>query len=147
MYPPFHIRTAQAEDEPAIVALLTRHHLPVADIKPALLAGFLVASDAGRIVGVVGCEQLGEFALYRSLAVAPEHHGRGLATALVAELEQQCRNRGIRAAYLLTRTAETFAAKRGFRPIPRSAAPAPILNTGEFRHACCASARCMMKDL
>mgnify|MGYP003595122262 CR=1 FL=1 len=141
------IRTARTEDWTAIADLLAECRLPVDDLNPAMLADFLVSERAGRIVGVVGSEPLGEDVLFRSLAVAPGCRGQGLAGALTAELERRARAGGATTAYLLTATAENFAWIRGFRVKPREEAPAAVRNTAEFRHVCCASARCMSKNL
>ena len=144
---PVQLRTARDPDWNSIVALLRQCQLPVEDLVPAMLPDFLVAEDAGRLAGVVGCEPRGDCTLFRSLAVAPEHRGRGLAAVLAAELERRAKAGGAKTAYLLTRTAERFAEKRGFRAVPRESAPDAIRGTAEFRHVCCAAARCMAKEL
>ena len=147
MTSPLRIRRAQADDGPFIADLLRQCRLPVDDLDPAMLPDFLVAEDAGRIIGVVGCEPRGDAVLFRSLAVTPEFRNRGIAGTLTADLARRCKAGGARTAYLLPRTAEAFAAKRGFRVLPRADAPAAIRRTAEFRHAGCAAALCMCKEL
>jgi ribosomal protein S18 acetylase RimI-like enzyme len=59
-------------------------------------AGFLVATDGGRIVGsVIGGWDGWRGNIYR-LAVAPEHRRRGLAVALVQAAERWLIERGAR---------------------------------------------------
>ena len=48
---------------------------------------------------------------------------------------------------LLTTTAASFFAKRGYRPLARDEAPAAVRATAEFRSICPASATCMGKSL
>ena len=125
----YSIRTAQAEDWHAITALLAECRLPVDDLQPALLADFLVAEVSGRIAGVVGCEPRGDCVLFRSLAVVTAHRGQGFASALTAELERRCKAGGAHTACLLTNTAGNFAARHGFRILPRTDVPAAIQKT------------------
>jgi amino-acid N-acetyltransferase len=51
--------------------------------------------------------------------------------------------RGLRALYLLTMTAEHYFPRFGFAPVERGAVPAEIATTLEFRSACPASAIAM----
>lgn len=141
------IRIATPGDWEPVTTLLAQCRLPVEDLNPGMLARFLVAECEEGLVGVVGCESLGEHVLFRSLAVAPDHRGQGIAGDLTAELERRCQQAGAKTAYLLTNTAEKFAQQRGYRAIPRESAPDPVRNTAEFRHVCCSSARCMCKGL
>lgn len=112
-----------------------------------MLTDFLVAEISGHIVGVVGREPLGDCVLFRSLAIAPDFRGQGLAGALTAKLEHCSKAGGAQTAYLLTNTAGKFAEKHGFRVLPRTEAPATIQHSTEFRHICCTSALCMHKNL
>jgi ribosomal protein S18 acetylase RimI-like enzyme len=70
---------------------------------------FLVAEVSGRIVGTVfGGWDFWRAHLYR-LAVDPECRGRGIARALVEEIERRLRNKGARRIYALTYTEEGLA--------------------------------------
>jgi len=138
---------ASVEDLPAILALLKSCGLPTQDITPAMLGGFLVARHGGRVVGVAGVLPAGTDALLRSVAVAPDHRGLGIAERLCDILEQRATQAGIANLYLLTQTAEGYFAQRGFRPIERAQAPGALQATAEFQQLCPASAVCMRKAL
>ena len=130
-----------------IVRLLDDAHLPHADLTPEHLAHFLVLRDGDAIVGVVGMEVRGDAGLLRSLAVAADRRGAGLAARLVDALEARARAAGIRTLYLLTTTAEGFFARRGYAPADRATVPDAILATEEFRGICPSTAACMSKGL
>ncbi len=140
------IAPAHPRDAPAIRALLAACGLPVQDVDTSPVA-FLVAVDAGRVVGLAGLEAHGDAGLLRSLAVAPGHRGTGLGRALARAIEDEARARGLRHLVLLTQTAVAFFASDGYRTIPREDVPAAIRDTVEFRSLCPASATCMTKRL
>lgn len=140
------LRTADLSDLDAITALLTGSALPVDDLRTSSI-GFVVAEDAGAVVGVVGLEAFGDAGLLRSLAVAPSRRGLGLGGELVEALERDACGRGLRQLVLLTQTAERFFAQRGYRVIARGDAPPAIQGSAEFRSICPASAVCMAKTL
>jgi N-acetylglutamate synthase-like GNAT family acetyltransferase len=66
---------------------------------------------------------------------------------LVQALELAMRAEGLETIVLLTQTAETFFAKRGYVPTLREQVPEPIRQTAEFRALCPATAVCMSKAL
>ncbi|MFD1255966.1 GNAT family N-acetyltransferase [Mucilaginibacter terrae] len=69
-----------------VIALLISEKLPVADL-PESLENFLVAIQDKEIVGVAGVQVYGDYGLFRSLAVYPEHRGSGIAGKLVTRIE------------------------------------------------------------
>ena len=138
---------AQWSDELAIKRLLTTAGLPGADLTPAHLARFLVLRDADQLGGVVGLEVFGAVALLRSLAVPTSRRGQGLGTRLAEAAEDHARSLGVAALYLLTTTAESFFARRGYRRIDRADAPAALHATAEFASLCPSTAVCMVKEL
>ena len=138
---------AHASDFDAILRLLEDARLPCADLTPAHLAHFVVLRHGGSVVGVVGMEVRGDAGLLRSLAVAEELRGGGLAAELVDALEARGRTLGIRTLHLLTTTAEGFFARRGYATVDRASVPEAILATEEFRSICPASAVSMAKSL
>jgi mannose-6-phosphate isomerase-like protein (cupin superfamily) len=85
--------------------------------------------------------------LIRSLAVAPERRGQGLAARLDRAAAELARSRGVKALYLLTTTAEAYASRRGYQRIPRSEVPAAILALPQFETLCPATAVCMRRRL
>ncbi|MBW3572881.1 MAG: GNAT family N-acetyltransferase [Gemmatimonadetes bacterium] len=139
--------SAYPSDLDAIVRLLADAALPHHDLTPEHLRHFLVLRDADGISGAVGMEAAGDAGLLRSLAVSADRRGQGLASRLVDALEAYARAAGIRTLYLLTTTAEGFFARRGYARAERSAVPAAIAATAEFRAICPASAACMAKAL
>jgi len=139
------IETATPADVPAIAALLREAGLPHEDFAPHV-ARFLAARDGARVVGAVGAEVYGEAALLRSLVVAPEFRRGGLGGRLVDALERAAAARGVTRWWLLTTTAVTFFAQRGFRVAVRDDAPAAIRATAEFRGLCPSVAVCLSRE-
>jgi len=128
-----------------VKALLAASELPVSDLTAQVR--FLGERLDGQLVGVVGLEARGEVALLRSLAVAATHRGGGLGSELVAAVERLASQEGILDLYLLTTTAETWFARRGYQRLPREAAPDGIRSTAEFSSICPASSAFMRKVL
>lgn len=126
--------------------LLVDSGLPVADLAQAPIE-FLLAREAGQVIGVVGLEAYGEGALLRSMAVTPSRRSAGIGERLLWALEGRARERGIHQLVLLTETAERFFLRHGYRPSEREAVPAALRDSAEFRALCPASARCMVKTL
>jgi amino-acid N-acetyltransferase len=139
------IRAASLADLAAITALLREADLPPDDITPHL-GQFLVATSAGVVLGAIGAEIAGTDALLRSLVVAANRRGSGLGGHLVAALEDAAASWGVERWWLLTTTAQTFFAARGFRISSRTAAPAGIRSTGQFSGGFCSSAVCLTRE-
>lgn len=144
------LRRASDGDLAAIEELLVASGLPTAGVAEAL-RGFFVAEAAdvsGRIVGVIGLENCcAEYALLRSVAVAPEWRGSGVGRRLVERVVADAESRGMKALYLLTTTAERYFPSFGFVKTTRDAVPDAVKGTVEFREACPASATVMMRQL
>jgi N-acetylglutamate synthase-like GNAT family acetyltransferase len=141
------LRLAAPSDEKAVEALLTAAGLPLDGVHEALPC-FVVAEDAGDIVGVAGieaCGVAGEHALLRSVAVAPTWQNRGLGRALVSRTVAEAEARGAKALYLLTTTAEHYFPSFGFHTTARDAVPDDVRATAEFQGACPASATVMVR--
>lgn len=142
-----NVEPSRPSDFDAVVRLLEAADLPHEDLAPEHLRHFLVVRDGDGIVGVVGMEVADDAGLLRSLAVADARRGAGVASRLVDVLEAHARAAGTRTLYLLTTTAEGFFARRGYARTERTAVPAAIAATAEFRSICPASAACMAKAL
>jgi amino-acid N-acetyltransferase len=138
------IEPAQAQDMPAIAALLRAEDLPAEDIAPHA-DSFFVAREGTEIVGAIGAERHAPDALLRSLVVALRARGRGLGDELVRRLDEAGATWGVRRWWLLTTTAESFFTARGFARVERTAAPPAIQGTGQFCGGCCASAVCLTR--
>ncbi|MCB1748753.1 MAG: GNAT family N-acetyltransferase [Gammaproteobacteria bacterium] len=120
--------------------------LPVADLEASQVE-LLGAWSSGELVGVIGLECHGRDALLRSLAVCAERRGQGIGTRLVGALEARARGAGVERLWLLTETAASFFAARGYRRVDRAAAPAALAASREFAALCPATATCMARTL
>lgn len=140
------IRPATAADWPAIEALLVAAHLPL-DGAAQHAPDFLVAEQAGAIVGTIGMERYPDGALLRSAAVAEGVRGQGVGEALVHALTERARTSGVPALFLLTETAEQWFPRFGFARITRDDVPATVKQSVEFTTACPASAAVMRRAL
>jgi amino-acid N-acetyltransferase len=139
------LRRAMRDDERAVNELLSASALPLDGVHEALPC-FVVAEDAGEIVGVAGIEECGvagEHALLRSVAVAPTWRNRGLGRQLVTRAIADAEARGAKALYLLTTTADRYFPSFGFTATTRDAVPDDVRATAEFQGACPASATVM----
>jgi amino-acid N-acetyltransferase len=143
---PIAIRASTAADDPDVRAFLEAAALPAADVETGKQE-YLLAEEEGRLVGTIGLERLGQDALIRSLAVAPERRGQGLAARLDDAANELARARGVRALYLLTTTAADYAARRGYERIARTEVPPGVLALPQFKALCPASAVCMRRRL
>lgn len=147
------LRAATAADLPAVERLLADAGLPgagVSDLFATRADDFVVADDPtapGELAAVAGLEVCCDDALLRSVAVRPDWRAHGLGQALVRRLVCRAEERGLRALYLLTMTAEHYFPRFGFAPVERGAVPAEIAATLEFQSACPASAVAMVKPL
>jgi UDP-N-acetylmuramate: L-alanyl-gamma-D-glutamyl-meso-diaminopimelate ligase len=98
--------------------------------------------------GCVAVENVGDVALLRMLAVAPERRGEGLGFVLVESAENRARIQGVRQLYLVTDGAQGyFGEKLGFTAIDRKDVDPAIAQTAEYLLARSKSATWMRKDL
>jgi amino-acid N-acetyltransferase len=147
------LRAATAADLPAVERLLVAADLPtagVADLFAERTDDFVVADDPtapGELAAVAGLEVCCDNALLRSVAVRPDWRAHGLGHALVKRVVCRAEERGLRALYLLTMTAEHYFPRFGFERVERGAVPPEIAATLEFKSACPASAVAMAKAI
>ena len=140
------LRTANETDAEAIRDLLERSGLPTGDLSTAR-PEFVLASSAGRIVGIGALERFGGEALLRSVAVEPRWRSAGVGRLLVGELECRARAAGVSELILLTLTAADFFRRLGYGTKDRARVPAAVLDSAEFKSLCPATAICMAKTL
>lgn len=138
------LRPSTPADDPKLRAFLEAAGLPAADVRTGRQE-FVLAEEDGRLVGTIGMERAGDDALVRSLAVAPDRRGQGLARRLDDAAVALARSRGIRDLYLLTTTADGYAARRGYERIPRTEVPPVILALPQFAALCPQAAVCMRR--
>ncbi len=141
------LRQAVPGDWDAVQALLLAADLPIDDLGPERLGGFLIAQDEIATVGLIGLEILGTVGLLRSLVVARDARNTGLGGKLVGALEAAAVAAGIAELWLLTIDAERFFQRHEFEIIDRTAAPDEIRQTDEFSALCPDSAYLMRKSL
>lgn len=127
--------------------LLAAASLPTSDLTDEQLTTFFYCGYAAAPSALIGVEIYGSDALLRSLVVDPSHRSTGLGSALVERAEGHAATHGVGTLYLLTTTAETFFAHRGYHRIDRTVAPASIQSTREFAGLCPASSAFMFKRL
>lgn len=143
---PYEIVPARSADWPSVTTLLRDSGLPLDGLEEHL-AATIIARDASSLLGCAALEVYGTDALLRSVAVAAEHRGKGLGEALTAAAIALARQRGVRAIYLLTDTAQRFFPRFGFEETTRQAVPAGVQASVEFTKACPASATVMVLPL
>ena len=133
-------------DEAAVKSLLAECGLLFEDISEHL-RHFIAAKSKSVLVGVVGLEALGSAGLLRSVAVKESYRGKGLGRTLCEKMEGYAASRGIITLYLLTRRAEGFFKKQGYRKVERSETPEAVRNTKEFAVFCPETTACMAKEI
>lgn len=130
----------------AICALLAESGLST-DGMELLIDNCIVAEAGSRLVGTIALEPYGQWALLRSLAVAPDYRARSLGGDLCARVASLAHLLGVEQLYLLATDAEQFFSRLGFKRIERDQAPPAIQNTTEFRTLCPKNAVCMVRDI
>lgn len=142
----YSIQPVVPQDRDAVVLLLKAVNLPVEDL-PATLDLFLVAKKEGQVVGSVGLQLHGDYALLRSLAVHPQQQGTGMGKALYQAAVNLAVQKDIRELYLITTTAAPFFKKQGFRQADRMSVPVAIQRTSQFSGTCPSSATVMRRNI
>ena len=140
------IRRAVVGDLPAVERLLSANGLILDDVA-AGIADFFVAEAGDAVVGTIGLEIRAPYALLRSAAVDPSRHRGGIGARLVARVVEEAESRGLRALYLFTPSAAPFFERHGFVRTTREAIPQELRSTGQFTHACGATAVTMVREL
>jgi amino-acid N-acetyltransferase len=131
----------------SVVALLEAEGLPASDLTEIHLQHFFFTGNDRAPSALVGLEIYGRDALLRSLVVSAIARSRGLGSALVLHAEQHAAAQQVRSIYLLTTTAASYFAHRGYKRIDRADAPPSIQSTREFTSLCPASSALMVKRL
>ncbi|MCR6478470.1 arsenic resistance N-acetyltransferase ArsN2 [Variovorax sp. ZS18.2.2] len=139
---------AEAASLPPVRSLLRDAGLPESDLQEEHMEAFFVsrAGDEG-ILACVGLERFGETALLRSLAVRADARGHGVGDQALQTMEAFAASKGVNRLCILTTTAEPFFETRGFERCDRTALPASVQASSEFKSLCPASAVCMFKEI
>lgn len=141
------LRQARPDDWNVVRNLLLASALPVDDLGPGKLGGFLIAEDNAATVGLIGLDIFGKRGLLRSLVVDENARGSGLGGKLIGALESAAEAAGILELWLLTIDAERYFERYDFHIVERALAPDNIRQTDEFRDLCPDSALLMRKAL
>ena len=139
-------RAASASDLSAIGALLQASKLPLEGVKDCI-DDFIVAESDDAIVGSVGLERYGDYAILRSAAVSPAVRGGGVGRQLVERIIDKAKGDGVTEMFLLTTTAEEYFPKFGFDRVARDSVPAELHVSEQFRSLCPDTAVVMRKRL
>jgi amino-acid N-acetyltransferase len=140
------IDEAGPADKEVVTSLLKETDLLTDDL-PADLTNFLLARDEGTLVGVAGIELYREVGLLRSIAVRPDHQGKGIARKLVEQLLAVADKQEVQAVYLITTTADHYFDRYDFAVVNREQVPEAIQQTRQFSSLCPTSAVVMKRDL
>jgi amino-acid N-acetyltransferase len=81
------------------------------------------------------------------MMVLPQFRNQGIATALVAKIEQLAGELEMQSIYLITNTAESYFALRGFEKITNDQLPSTVAKSEEFNGLCPASSIIMKKNI
>jgi len=140
------LRPASGPDLPAIASLLHDGGLQAGAARERVGRTVVAQSDR-RVIATAAWEQLGDDALLRSVAVAPEERGAGTGMLVVAAALRQAARAGLREVYLVTNDAEGFFSRCGFRALAREDLPAAIAQHRQLIRECPASAPVMRLTL
>jgi len=138
------VRAARPEDRVKVESLLAGERLPLEGVGDHF-AGFVVAEDAGEVVGAAGLEVHEDHGLLRSVVVAPSAKGHGIGRKLAEGVLRDAKKRGLAAVYLLTTTAADYFARLGFERVEREEVPTALHGSRELQGACPASAVVMRR--
>lgn len=139
------IEAADVRHWPEVRALLAAAELPTADLGEADMSDFLVAFNGPDLVAAIALQRQGTVGLLRSLVVAEDWRGKGVAADLCQALEVRALELGVSELWLLTTDAGPFFARYGFSLQSRGSAPAAITASEEFQTLCPASAELYCK--
>jgi amino-acid N-acetyltransferase len=110
-----HIDHAQPEDRQAIAHLLTACGLG-AEVLDRQIGRWVVAREAGQVIGCGVLEVMGTAALLRSIAVAASRRRRSIGSTLVSVLLDDAAEVGITAVFAFTRDAAGFFRRLRWQP-------------------------------
>ncbi|MHA2064382.1 MAG: arsenic resistance N-acetyltransferase ArsN2 [Candidatus Thorarchaeota archaeon] len=145
----YRIERTNPSELSSILNLLMEVDLPGEGVKDHI-SNFLTlkSSDMDSDMepwGCVGLEIYNDSALLRSMAVTPEHQGKGLGTVLTEAIIEDARKKDIKTLFLLTDTAEDFFIRFGFHVVERELVPKDVKQSIEFAKLCLEAPAMMLK--
>jgi len=142
------IQSLEKTDLPEFCDLLNSADLPTADIAEVNWFDLLGYYEQGRLVAAAGFEDFKENLLLRSVVVAEQVRGNGIAASLVNALHQRAAADKRRFVWLLTTdSAAYFSKHHGYLKVDRDKAPKSVKNSNQFSSLCPASAVLMHREL
>ncbi len=136
--------STQSQSFPSAKLLLESYGLHTSDISDVAVKLWAVEVD-GKLIGVIGIEQLEDIGLLRSLAVSKDFQGLGVAGRLCDAVFTYSAENNVKEIYLLTETASKFFEHKGFTEIARTAVPNRLRKTLQFSYLCPDSATVMLR--
>jgi N-acetylglutamate synthase-like GNAT family acetyltransferase len=131
----------------AFEGLLAASGLPTEDLLAEPARYFALDDGAAPPAAYAGLLRLAEEALLRSVVVRPGERGGGAGGRIVEMASALAAEEGAQRLWLLTEGAENFFARRGWREVPREAAPPALAASRQFATTCPASAVLMCRTL
>jgi amino-acid N-acetyltransferase len=122
---------ASPSEERQIQVLLSEASLPCEDVHEHLIH-FITAKRDEIVIGCVGLEVHGNFALARSLAVAEKYRKQGIAKILCDLILEYARKLSVTNLYLTTDSSIAFFTKLQFEKLDPKKVPEAIRSTKEF---------------
>ena len=123
------ILLASLDEKSAIEELLSLNHLSTQNILERNTIYFVAKMNNSEIVGVVGLEMDGKYALLRSASVHPKEKNRGIGRLLITELINYSKSIGINVIYLFSTGAGGYWKKFGFQKVETSEVEKALPNT------------------
>jgi N-acetylglutamate synthase-like GNAT family acetyltransferase len=131
----------------ALSSAVAKAGLPAVDIRAAEHLFWRFETEDEIPVGFGGLEIHGEHALLRSVVTLPPLRRKGVAAAIVDQIETEAALRHSRVIWLLTRTADRFFERLGYLKCDSTEVPEQIRATAEFSVLGPAGAHVMRKGL
>jgi len=128
-------RELKKEELLQVKKLLENNNLPHDDLERSKVK-FIISKNKSEIIGSIGIELYGTDVLLRSFLVKQNYKNKGLGSILLMAAIEKCKSEKVTKIHLLTTTAETYFAKKGFDITERIDAPNSILHTKEFSEIC-----------
>jgi len=125
------VRASESNDKAAIEAMLQAAELPLNGLDHSRS---WVVEVEGKIAGHVAMEETDDAVVLRSLVVAPEFQGKGIARLLMEQAEAAA---GDLAIALRTKTVGPWMERRGYLPVGAELLPKSLLATSEFSGSTC----------
>ena len=136
-----------AWERDGVAAALRKAGLPAEDVPSSDRLFWRFETRDLTPVGFGGLEIHDQDALLRSVVTLPPVRRRGIARAIVAQLEAEARIAGCRAIWLMTGSARELFDRLGYATCEVATVPQPIRDSPEFAAQSANSATIMMKRL